>query len=487
MHKLIFNYGQESVFFCSAPQISFALKSNTNNKSLNLNNLVHNMIDNSNPNSKYQNDVFELNNLVSESNKKFIQSIDQSIDQTIDQSIDQKANYYRHTNFVPIIEKLNPISSTEFATESTVESEDELIDLKFMITDYHVLTGLNILIDNMLNFKEIVLSFQHSEYGTITTHQSTINLNNIMFYNSFVEQIIFPTSNGYTLIKLPFAFSKNNSSTISSTISSTNSSTNLSTNLSFVLHQTDNSITLKLNSKSKNKFELYASVLAIDSEEIRRLDKLIAQQKMQIRPLDVVNLIKDLDKVDTYDTVQESVDLNKYEIVESQKSFEFDITNSKTTNLDCLLHMPIKELIWYYEINGKILQSNTSDNEPDCKSVVFNYSKKSLHDDIDITKTFSKLQLCIANHHILNGAMSFSNISNKINDLNSGAYYVLPFSLFPNKYQPSGEFINYGNCSITHNFTFPNQDKTNDSVDVIKVHLIAYGYDVKMKNNEPIN
>ena len=437
MHKLIYNYGQESVFFCSAPQISFALKSNTNNKSLNLNNLVNTL----QSNSKYQNDMPDLNNLISESNKKFIQTMNQT------------TNYYRHTNFVPVIEKLSPISTVDSAVDSAV-------DLKFMITDYHILSGLNILIDNMSNFKEMTLSFQHNEYGTVIKHQSTINLNNIIYYDTFVEKIIYPTLNGYTLIKLPFSFDKNN----------------LSTDLSLVLHQTDNLITLKLDSKSENNFELYASVLAIDSEEIRRLDKLIAQQKISTRSFDLVNLIKEVDPIGPTDSVN-IVDLDKYEIIENKKSFEFDITNSKTTNLDCLLHMPIKELIWYYEINGKIIQLNVSDNEPDCKSVIFNYSKKSLHDDININKTFSKLQLCVANHYILNDAMSFSNISNKINDLNLDAYYVLPFSLFPNKYQPSGEFINYGNCSITHNFTLPNQNS-----DIIKVHLIAYGYEIKIKN-----
>ena len=155
--------------------------------------------------------------------------------------MESKTNYYRHTNFVPVIEKLSPISTVDSAVDSAVE----LVDLKFMITDYHILSGLNILIDNMSNFKEMTLSFQHNEYGTVIKHQSTINLNNIIYYDTFVEKIIYPTLNGYTLIKLPFSFDKNN----------------LSTDLSLVLHQTDNLITLKLDSKSENNFELYASVL----------------------------------------------------------------------------------------------------------------------------------------------------------------------------------------------------------------------------------
>ena len=81
--------------------------------------------------------------------------------------------------------------------------------------------------------------------------------------------------------------------------------------------------------------------------------------------------------------------------------------------------------------------------------VLFLIIQKSLHDDININKLSVNYNYVLLIIYILNDAMSFSNISNKINDLNSDAYYVLPFSLFPNKYQPSGEFINYGNCSIT--------------------------------------
>jgi hypothetical protein len=85
---------------------------------------------------------------------------------------------------------------------------------------------------------------------------------------------------------------------------------------------------------------------------------------------------------------------------------------------------------------------------------------------IKVDKTYQSSQLCIANQ-ILRDNFNKNPYQNEL-------YYVLPFCISPREFQPSGEFINYGDISLTHNIN-SSLIKQNST---ITVHIVAFGYKI---------
>lgn len=315
-------------------------------------------------------------------------------------------NVLRHTHCSYTIENL----------EAHDKNENNMS--RYHIFDYHVLTQLSFLIDDINNFISITFESKTLEIKT------TITLDEILIRDKYYEKIIFKQNDKY-FIKLPFWFSRN-------------------INYYFILYLSHHEILVDI--KENTMFELYANVARLDTTELNRIEKKYERDD---------NLV-----------------ISNMPIIETAQSFCFDLNKSDVTCLNDL-SIAVKELIWYYKVDNTIVQL--------CDNVTFYYISKNqfgqreyggngwysesviMGNFIKVDKTYKSSQLCIANQ-FLRDENSYQN----------ELYYVLPFCVSPKNFQPSGEFINYGDLSLTHHI---NHELIRDGA-IIKCHIVAFGYKI---------
>jgi hypothetical protein len=314
------------------------------------------------------------------------------------------------------------IKNTKFIYSiENLEIQDTLNDgtMRYHIFDYHVLSQLSFLTDNINNFESI--TFESKTIGIKTT----ITLEEILIRNIFYEKIIFEKNNKY-FVKLPFWFSQNEDNY-------------------FVLYLAHHEITAKM--KEKCDFELYANVIHLDSKSLKQIEESYERNGNLIVP--------------------------NIKTLETSQSFYFNLDDCDmyTTELD--LKIATKELIWFYVVDKKISQI--------CNSVSFEYESKNIKNNehnyykngwytssmiveknINVQKNYNKNQLCYANQFL----------RDKNNSCVNEKYYVLQFCMYPKKLISSGEFINYGSLKIVHNIDQNYCDKN------ITVHIVAFGYNI---------